>query len=485
MKYFNKFLVSAACMLMLTSLNAFAEDFSFDDIAADDSVDMGMMDMGIGGGSALELSGNVELPIRMYIHNIEEDSTWLEESKFNLGLNYSTDKTDFVASLNLDYSVLTEYPEDLFDELYVTMFSDYVDLSLGYQKVIWGKGDKLHVVDLVNPNDLTDFYNKDYLDWKMSQFMAKLDVSVGMSSNFEFVFVPTFTPSRFATEGPWATSQIKAVSALAETAVINTSVAAYNNTLAATGSAAAASLAMAQVVQDNSSLDDFTPNTNNLEYSQAATRFTTSVAGQDLGFIYYYGFLRQPTVVLTENPGATTFTVDNISVNYDRVQVFGLEYGSVLGGFNLRGEAAYYMTDDFDGTDAAIANPSFQYLAGFDRNIPIHNLNLNIQALGKLTVMTDDLSPTDVDYNADDTYHSNYILAKLGDSFNHEKVKPEVVAFFNIEDQDGFVRPKVEWEINGNYSMSFSGTAYFGDEEGDFGQYSDNDFLEIKAIYRF
>jgi len=456
-------------------LSSWADDFSFDDIMANDS----STDANAGAtASPLEITGQADLPFRLSVNDLDDKSAWQENSTFNLGLNYTTDKADFVASLNLDKSVLSKYPEDLFDQLYTTYYiNDSFDFSLGFQKVIWGKGDKLHVLDLVNPTDLTDFYNKDYLDQKLSQFLAKLDVAVGMNSKAEFVFVPTFTADRVATEGPWATTKAVYLKSLATKAVGNTAASAY----VSAGGGVAGTLAMSQVADQYSEISDFTENTNSLKYSQAATRFTTSIAGQDLGFIYYYGHLRQPTVYAT----STTLTVDTLKMQYDRVQVFGLEYGSVLAGFNLRGEAGYFMTDDFDGSDPNVANPSFQFLAGFDRGLPLHNLNINIQDMGKLTLMTNDLNVMDVDYNKDDEYLNNYLVTKISDTFNHEKVKPEVVTFLETRDWDGFVRPKVEWEINGNYSLSMAATFYFGDEDTDFGQFDKNDFVELKAIYRF
>ena len=71
-----------------------------------------------------------------------------------LDLLYSTEKADFSASLNVNEGDLTD---DLFDELAVTWYEDGFSLSAGYQEVVWGKGDKIHVVDVLNPMDYTDF----------------------------------------------------------------------------------------------------------------------------------------------------------------------------------------------------------------------------------------------------------------------------------------------------------------------------------------
>ncbi len=471
--------LALAALLAAAAQFTWAQDFSFDDLMADTGMDSGT---GIS-ASALSITGTAELPVRLYTNDIDKNSLWLEDSSFTLGLKYETEKADFIANLRLDKNVFTDHFEDLFDEMYATYYAtDSIDFSLGYQKVIWGKGDKVHVVDLVNPNDLTDFYNKDYLDWKLSQLMAKMDVGIGMNSRLELVFVPTFTPDRVSTDGTWATSKAAGIMELATTAVTNSAVSAYNYYEAA-GNAAYGTLAMADIADSYNGIEDFTGSTSSLKYSQAATRFSTSLAGHDLGFIYYYGYLRQPTVYVTSD--LSTLTVDDLHMNYDRVQVFGMEYGSVIGGFNLRGEAAYYMTDDFDGSDATVANPSFQYLAGFDRSLPVHNLSINIQDMGKLILMNSDLNMGDVDFNAKDEYLSNYLIMQVSDSFNHEKIKPEIITFLSTNDWDGFVRPKVVWDINGNYSLSLAGTFYFGDDDTDFGQFSDNDFVELKATYSF
>jgi len=486
----------AAELFLLTGASLSADDFSFDDVFAEDD------SAAFGGGEStpsLKVNGTLEMPVRLYTGDLSDGDSWTADNwknndweidpRLRLDLSYSAGKADFFASLNLDENTLTDNPTDLFEELYVAWYDDKFDASLGYQIAVWGKGDKLHVVDVLNPLDYTDIYNQDYLDMKIPQFMARVNIPLGMNSLLELAYVPTFTPDRLAMDGRWAMNEANALTGAVTTAVTNSAAMEYQNAykaeLMAGGTAIAADMkataAMALFAEQYGNAEAFLPETNTLEYGQGALHFTSSMAGVDFGALYYCGFMRQPTIAIT--PTAPALTVEDIDVNYDRVHVFGLEAGTVLAGFNLRGEAAYYMTEDFDGTDAAVMNPSMRYLAGFDRNLPLHNLNVNFQALGIHPLMTDDIKMGDVEYNNDGS--TTFLVTKISDSFNHEKLKPEVLFFYNVEDNNAFLRPTLEMEYNGNFSMKFSGTGFWGEDDTFFGQFSDNDFIQIETIFRF
>ena len=75
-------------------------------------------------------------------------------------------------------------------------------------------------------------------------------------------------------------------------------------------------------------------------------------------------------------------------LSYDKKQTFGLEASSIIWHFNVRGEFAYNLTDDTDGTDPWVHNNSIAWLGGFDIDLPFWNANLNVQETGSTSIWT-------------------------------------------------------------------------------------------------
>ena len=86
------------------------------------------------------------------------------------------------------------YHEDIIDELIIRGY--FLDNALtvegGKMKIVWGKGDKLHVLDNFNADDYTDFIVPDYIDRRISTPMFRVVYSQASASalSLEGVFTP-------------------------------------------------------------------------------------------------------------------------------------------------------------------------------------------------------------------------------------------------------------------------------------------------------
>jgi len=477
-----------------------SDDFTFDDFGSEETA-------GSDESSSLSITGEASLSSRLYTGNVSEDETWEDdnsswvstpEAKIELG--YEAGDFELFTSINVNEDVITDNPSDIFEEAYVRWYGENMYISVGNQIEVWGKGDKVHVVDVLNPKDYTDYLNPDYLDRQIAQSMLKVNMPVGMNGLFELAYVPFFEATRLSSEGSWVQADSSELLSTIITAVENTAATAFSSTysstyatyLAATSdtvtsnaaATAAATAAMSSAADTYGDSSYYFPTYDSLTDGQYGARFTTSFAGVDVGAMYYYGFNRLPSVVLSNDPTASDFTVDDISIDYDRMQVFGVEAGTVLFGFNLRGEGAFYLTDDIDGDDAEVHNSSLNYVAGFDRGLPYNNLNVNLQFTGSYMLNNDEItSALDVEYGDDESEHN--MLLKVSDTYNHEKIKPDVTVLYNLSDESGFVRPTVAMEWDGQFSSKVSATVFWGDDDSANGQFDDNDFVKFEAVYSF
>ena len=333
------------------------------------------------------------------------------------------------------------------------MFGGPVTLEIGLLRRVWGKGDELHVVDVLNSTDYSDLGSRGYLDSRIAVPMVVLEAAFRRQGLLEVAYVPVLVADRIPADGRWAPAE-------------------YANLLALT----AAGVALIGP-----------PERTTLDSVQVGARLTDTFGPMDLGLVYYYGYLKQPSVDRTAFmpipvPSGT------IALDYDRVHVAGVEAAAVAGPLNLRGETAFYATTDTEGNDPAVSNSSVRYLAGFDIDIPISNLNLNAQVLGSVVLSSDGIDgngPVDFEYDDDGDYTSHLIAAGLRDTYAGERFTVELGGAWYVETGDFVIRPALTVGFGDVLTMRIGGTLFEGDAETFLGQYDENDFLEIELVYDY
>ncbi|MCF7929072.1 MAG: hypothetical protein K9L68_09380 [Spirochaetales bacterium] len=400
---------------------------------------------------ALEWSGFLETTLRSYMdyeNPFRNDNS--AYPRVGLDLHYEGDNSEVKAGLrfhrNWDFDLtstdmnISWYLQRMIDEAYLRLYYDHFDIQAGYIKEVWGTGDQVHVVDVLNPIDYYDFVNNDYIERKVAEFMFKANIRLGMNGMAELVYLPVFTPDLLPTGGRWAPAQTQQLTDLTT------------------------------AVQSTTGDISYPGDMDTLANGQYALRLSGTLGPVDLGGMYYFGYLHQPSFDVTY-VGATPTALD---ISYDRLHLFGLEAAAAPAGFNLRAEAAYYLTEDFEGDDEMRENNhSIKYVAGFDRDLPISNLNINIQGNGSYYINEED-DPTD-----------NIVSAALTDSWVNDRIKPEFSFAMGIENQDFRLSPELTFVLVDDAELSLRYMLYHGDSDTLFGGYDDNDFAEISFRYDF
>jgi hypothetical protein len=453
-------------LMLLPALPAAADDFSFDDLEgfAEDGAT----------ASALKIDGELIYRTRAYVSDealddagdLDAGGDRLEAlPQARLKFSYAAEKADIFVNLNADRDKLADNPEKLLDEAYFRYYGAGCELEAGLMKAVWGKGDQLHVVDFLNADDLSDAINPDYIERRLASPMIKLNLYPGQSGKLELVYLPTLTAAEIPTEGPWAPRDALTLVAAAENYVDN------------------AGLSASQLA-DYMDTDALYPDTDTLDYSQGALRYTDTAGALDWGISYYCGFHKQPSVKVSMS---SPTVVSDIELSYDRMNAFGLEAGGVFGGFNMRGEAAYLMTEDTDGDDPYVHNNSIGYLAGFDRDLPFSNLNLNLQYTGNLVLKDGEISqPDDVDYDPDDRYVRQRMIVKLTDSYAHETIDLELKGIYTFEDRDYLIAPGIVFKPADNFEVNIEAGFYGGEDDyTELAQYDEADYFELGFTYVF
>lgn len=540
------------------------DDFGFDDFGSDSSSSSGSSSLPV------EFSGKLSLDVRDYL--MAGDVDGIGDTKITatpnakLGINYDGGKAGADLQLKVNEDTIKNHPIDVIDELTLSAYLGNLTLTAGKMKVVWGKGDKLHVIDNFNADDYSDFIIPDYLDRRISTPMIRAVYALPLNSRtvsnvmIEGVYTPIMPVDRFGS-GVWTPAKSQALNSVVKnTATQNLAnitqakveanklatkfdtlyteylaLAAAGTPVADTANATYAGIqklildnidtlkkygyngqitsiepalrsyvtatetAYLLALNNSSSLaGGVYPDTNKFEYGQAGLRLTGSIGQVDLGVSYYYGHYKQPSV----NGSAMASYVSNYlatgSANdkflaYDRKQTFGLEFSTILWKFNLRGEAAYNLTDDVAGDDPWVHNNSIQWLGGFDIDLPFWDANLNIQETGTYILNKDKIYKTipgtimpDVDYTSTGCTN-NKIVVNFTTSFLNGKLAPEVTALYGFEHKDLVVMPKVTIKPASSFKIIGSGLAMWtkDESESEFGFWHKNSFIQLGAEVSF
>jgi hypothetical protein len=430
-----------------------AQDFGFGD---DDAADAGI---GVAGGnSGIAISGEVSVSFLGYVDDFSKGSDETELGDIFSGkLNFSAGNSFGEAVINLNLSLpaaggASDSPV-AFDEAYLRAYLGVFEIEGGLRKLTWGKADSFGPLDVINPLDYREITDaSDALNMKIARPLVHATARFGQFSKLEAVFVPTFEPHRFASDGRWIPAQMAALQMQIEAA-------------------------------QNSSLSPVQPNTSKLNYAQAGLRFTTTIGSSDIGAQYYYGRLPTPAVKLSFNPTQPP-TLGAVEFLYNPYHHIGVDYAQVLFGFNIRAEFAANITSDLGGDDGEVYNPSLAWSLGFDRDL-VWGINLNLQGNETVRLLHGNIHDNPMlDIEAGVGITSTRITAILSKKFLRDELEARFVALWEVEAKDFFIMPGIIWTRDA-VQVEVSGGIFGGDEKGQFGQYYKNNFVKFGLTYSF
>ncbi len=448
--------------------------------------DFGFGDFGFSGSlsdtedaSALSISGEFDFSSRFFI-NTDDPATGFTEtpSSILVRMESSSSASEFSFALRLSPEIVANKPARIIDEATLrTYWGDSVELTVGMAKVVWGKGDSLRILDVVNPQDYSDPFNTDVEGRKIAQALIKVDWRTGMVGKLEAVYVPFFQGDYLPLEGIWAP---KAFTDMCTEIWNGFYLGAYATLTGDDGinKSAAAIIATAQADALMEQLLLY-PDTKSLEWGQGGLRYTDSFKGVDVGMQYYTGFLRTPVI---NTDLAVLAATKHLVLSYNRYHQIGVDSAFVLGPYNLRAEAAWHQTYDTKGTDPLIYNPFASMVLGVDRNFGA--VSLNLQTLG--TWITNQDQATNVG-DIESTAHelSGTVMGQLGYTMKNGKMEATLAGAAEIPDLNWMLVPGFTITPVDDVTFSFNGYFFGGDSNGQFGQYHDRNFLEFKAAYAF
>jgi len=323
-------------------------------------------------------------------------------------------------------------------ELYLEIpFGDNY-LTLGKQQIVWGKADGLKVLDVVNPQDFREFILDDFDDSRIPLWTMNLEVPIS-AVLLQLLWIPDRTYHNTPDSGAVYEFTAPFIVPVAPPGVLVD-------------------------LQDVERPDRFFAD------SDVGIRLTTFWKGWDLSANYFYHFDDRPVLFqsLSITPTGPFVTIEP---RYQRSHMIGGTFSNVFGDLTLRGELGYFtdryfITNSPTDADGVFASDELSYVLGFDW-FGFEDSLVSFQFFQSW--VTDDESG--IVRNELDT--TTTLL--LRHDFMNETLVTEILWLQNINNGDGMVRPKLSYEINDSVNVWAGLDIFYGDREGLFGQFQNND----------
>ena len=304
-------------------------------------------------------------------------------------------------------------------------------LTIGKQQIVWGKTDGLKLLDVVNPTNLREFLLDDFDNSRIPLWSVKADIALGKIKT-QLVWIPdqtyhdlpdrnsAFFPSAFFPQpGEGLPVEVKPLEKPA----------------------------------------------HNIKNSDAGMRISGFIKGWDVTLNYFYHFDDFPVIHAVSGPSALALTPI-----YKRHHLAGGTFSNSFGKVTMRGEIAYAFGKYFSlagklpGTQGNFRSDQFMSGLGMDYS-GISNTLISVQWF-------EDYILKNRPVPGRDRLESNLSLL-VNRNFKNETITLEVIAVQNLNKGDGFIRPKLKYQLRSNIILSSGIDLFYGSRQRLFGQFKD------------
>lgn len=209
-------------------------------------------------------------------------------------------------------------------------------------------------------------------------------------------------------------------------------------------------------------------------FLQGALKFSSEGGKVDWSLSYFNGYDKTPDIRrLAAGPP------QQLELLFQRIQVVGGDFATVVGNYGWRGELAYTQTEDDAGDDPLTKNPFLFGVFGFDRNIN-EDVNWNLQLLVKQVFLHQAVSEATAflqepaKEEAIVSQQQEALQAGLSTRLNlqwlNDTLELELAGVLGFDLQSTVFKPKLSYAINDQLRGIVGGDLYTGPNESFFGR---------------
>jgi hypothetical protein len=407
---------------------------------------------------ALDISGVEKIEYIGYLRSFQGN---FYESRLNSQIKLYS-KTQQDAILNADFKIRTQASfENVrldINEIFVKLAFKSVDLTIGKQKIKWGKVDGSNPTDIINPINYYDMLEAQ--DEKIGRLLVKSSFFI-KNTSLDILIMPIFEKSVLPDENSrWYTKPS-----------MPDKMSYYYAPL---------DMMVNMNLKYNFETERIAEYEKNLE---GALRYSFDLKGWDFSLYYYYGRDNLPSYELSyEMPVGDTVNV-LIKEKYNKLQMAGLDFATLIGKLGFRAECACFITPDLYFEKENVEDPFCRYAVGIDYEFTSLPFG---ESIFTLMQWNQDVSKERYKYSKDDLRHNFY--KSLSFKFQYVpnlrwSISCEGLA--NVEKKDFFLKPALSFTMFDGVSIDVTGEILDGHRESFFGSYKDNNRIKASVKYTF
>ncbi|MBC8233432.1 hypothetical protein H8E77_28115 [bacterium] len=339
----------------------------------------------------------------------------------------------------------SEQLDFIFRQAYLDLYFDSFDLRIGKQQIIWGKADGVFITDIISPKDFREFLLPDFDEIRIGVTAANLNYYLG-NNTLQLVWVPVFQANEFPEANSlWAFQRRR--------------------------------------FPVTPTFDHRTSTVpTNIDNSQIFARFAALTSSLDFELMAGYLFDATPTNHLTRVINPATGGLEGLAVRpeHHRFSIIGGSLAKTVAGVVVRCEGGFYRgkrfnTADLTVVDGVVETNFLHYLIGFDYNI--FGIDVSGQFIQEVILDYDEAIQSD-QFNNTGTF-------LMKQDFRRETLNAELFVYYGFNEGDALIRPKLTYDLADGFEVVVGANIFTGPQEGQFGQFNENDMAYTKVKYSF
>jgi hypothetical protein len=345
-------------------------------------------------------------------------------------------------------------------EIYLRHSRGKADVTVGFQRVVWGTLDELQPTDRINPIDVSRFLIDGRSEARLPVFALRGRIYLPGDATVDAVYVPWFRRGRYdLLEEETSPFNLLAPQCRPEVC------------LAQSAPGGPAGLVLARVS---------TPPARTAANGSVGARLTRPVKGVDLGVSAYRGWQAFPLLALRAVPGGDPVVPPSVALEerWSRITMIGADAESARGAFTWRAEAAWLVDTGVQARfgEAIVDGRSVEVGGGLDYTVGTWRTFGNVIVRRAWAVESSSLVPADGEVQ---------VVAGSERRFARETRLLRGFAVVNPGDGTAFLRAVGAWNLRDNLWLEGTGAWFTGTGTDFLGQYTDRDLVSVRVKYYF
>jgi hypothetical protein len=320
---------------------------------------------------------------------------------------------------------------------------------VGKQQVVWGQSDGLKVLDQVNPQNYSEFILDDFDDSRIPLWMVNLELPFG-DDTLQFLWIPDASTHELSERNsPFQLTSKQLVP---------------KPPLDSQGKPAIP-------VSFNERQD---PN-KFWEDSDVGVRYSMFTdSAWDITFNYLYHYQDLPVLYQQLVGDSAAMMHIEISPVFERSHLIGGTLSNAFGDFTVRTEWGY-STDTYFVSNNLASN-------GIENSSELITVvGLDYQGISDMFISFQWFHSHLFDYESAIVRDENdqSITLLIQHDFMNETLRLESLFIHNMNDEDGLVRPKITYQMKSDLELFTGADVFYGNQNGLFGQFDQQDRVNI------